>query len=52
MAHEWAQKLPLSDKRLSCIRCNTETNIGAWDIPRCIPHKEAITSGYLPEQYQ
>lgn len=48
-AHEWACSLPLSENGLLCLRCNATTKIGEFDVPRCVPHYESSTSGFIDE---
>ena len=45
-AHDWVQKLPLSDNTLMCTRCMQTTQVGYWDTARCIDHYEGISSGF------
>lgn len=48
-AHEWVEKLPVQSGNVKCTRCGVVTRIGEWDGPRCEPHAEFATSGYVDE---
>lgn len=45
-AHDWRGGV---DNRVICMRCKAETQIGQWDVPRCIKHYEHANCGYEDE---
>ena len=48
-AHDWQQVLG-NPRRVWCSRCGVIADIGAWDVPRCVPHGESDASGFADEE--
>ena len=45
-AHEWLQRLPLSDNTLICNRCKHEVIIGDYGKVLCFEHYEDKRAGF------